>query len=163
MKSVSRKQIFIMLSSIVTGIVLYAVKIYLMNVVHDVIKLGFVDISIVRNYGYISGFLSDSPLFISVFQLSTVAIALYMLYMTSRKNSKVHPLYLLSPWMMLAGFVGNAISWFVDGYIIDYVKFNIPGNNYYTNCEDVLIEIGTILFICQLIFRNETIERIYRR
>lgn len=85
-----------------------------------------------------------------------------MLSKSSQKKGKVHFLYILSPWLMFSGFLGNAIDWFYRGYVIDYFKFNIPYNTFYTNFEDIFIETGSMLFIFQILFKNSIIESIYK-
>lgn len=154
---------YIVSSSAIVGMCCNVLKTTLYYNLTQKVHTKCVDFQILKNYSYISGILSDSPSLISLFQIVTVLISGCMLWVSSKKFKKVHFIYILSPWLMFAGFLGNAIDWFYRGYVIDYFKINIPYNNYYTNCEDLFIETGIILFIIHLLFRNKVIEQIYRR
>lgn len=154
---------YILSSSAIVGICCNVLKTALYYNLTQKIHTQCFDFQILKNYSYISGILSDFPFLISLLQVATVLISGCMLWVSSKKYGKVHFVYILSPWLMFTGFLGNAIDWFSRGYVIDYFKINIPFNNYYTNCEDLFIETGIILFIFHLLFRNKMVEKIYRR
>lgn len=163
MNCLDKKSFCIVCSSVVAGVCCNLLKTFLLNNLTHKIHTVCVDLQIVKNYSYILGILSESPFIISILQVTTILVSLYMLSVSSRHAGKVHFAYILSPWLMLSGFLGNAIDWFYRGYIIDYFKINVPFNNFYTNIEDIFIEVGSILIIAQLLFRNSVIERIYKK
>lgn len=163
MMYINRKSFYIVCSSAFVGICFNLLKTVLHNNLTHKIHTICIDLQIVKNYSYILGILSESPFIISLLQTTTVSVSLYMLYSSSKYLGKIHFAYILSPWLMFSGFLGNAIDWFYRGYIIDYLKINIPHNIFYTNLEDIFIETGSILFIIQLLFRNSVVERIYKK
>lgn len=152
----------IIVSSAVVGICCNVIKTVLYYNLTQNVHTTIFDFRIIRNDGYISGLLSDLPFLVSLFQLTTLLLSLYLLLVASKKVGKVSCVYILSPWLMFAGFLGNAIDWFYRGYIIDYIKINIPYNNFYTYCEDCFIEIGSILLIILVLFKNDKIARVYK-
>lgn len=157
------KSFYIVSSSAIAGICCNVLKTILYYSLTQKVHTKCVDFQILKNYSYISGILSDSPFLILTIQIAMVLISGCMLWKSSKKFKKVYFIYILSPWLMFAGFLGNTIDWFYRGYVIDYFKINIPYNNFYTNCEDLFIETGVTLFIIHLLFRNKMIELIYKR
>ena len=149
-------------SGLFTGLIFFIIKRILASIISEPLTTSFFTIDIVRNEGYIFGFLGSQYSIMFICQLLTVIASLFILYKATKKNIHNNFWFIFSQRKKEAGNTGNALDWFVNGYVIDYVSFNIPLCDFYTNLEDILIQFGMVIIIFHIIFYNERLSKIYK-
>ncbi|KAA5261080.1 signal peptidase II [Bacteroides faecis] len=68
--------------------------------------------------------------------------------------------YIVLIIFILSGGTGNVFERFINGFVTDYIRLNIPYFTYF-NLDDVFVIFGITLFIYQSIRNNKMIGKIY--
>ena len=112
-------------------------------------KLFVISIDYVRNYGAAFNIFDGNRIFLSIISLSVSLILIYLIFL----NYKSEYIVKLSYSFILGGTMGNGIDRFLNGFVIDFIKFNSIKFPVF-NIADISINIGfIILFYC--LIRNK--------
>lgn len=124
---------------------------------------GIFEIDIIKNKGFFMGMWEDRPVLIRVTMAIFFILFCFMLYKTAKAYPKISLMYVLAPWMLLAGLTGNMTEMLLNGSVTDYVAIKQPWvETFFFNIEDCLIQAGAILFTCQAVCRNRVLDIIYK-
>lgn len=114
---------------------------------------GILEFEFAKNYGMTRGIFEGQKMIINIIMLS---ISSFLFFIVIRNSKSI---YYISPIVLfLSRGIGNILDRTINGYVTDYVRFNIPAFSYF-NMDDVLIIIGVSMFIYQSIFRNKRLVR----
>ncbi|NMA74156.1 MAG: signal peptidase II [Bacteroidales bacterium] len=120
--------------------------------------LGILEFKFVKNYGMTLGIFEGNKYLIATIEITMLVISSLIFINVIRKSRSI---YYISPIILfLSSGIGNVLDRFLNGYVTDYVRFNISSFTYF-NMDDVLVIIGVSLFIYQSIFNNKMIGKIY--
>jgi signal peptidase II len=120
--------------------------------------LGLLEFKFVKNFGMTLGIFDGKKYLIVIIEITMLLISSFIFINVIRKSGSI---YYTSPIILfLSGGIGNVSDRFINGYVTDYVRFNICSFTYF-NMDDVLVIIGVSLFIYQSIFNNKMIGKIY--
>lgn len=104
------------------------------------------------------GLFEDKRYLIVLIEITMLLISSFIFVNVIRKSGSIY--YTAPIILFLSGGIGNVSDRFMNGYVTDYVRFNISSFTYF-NMDDVLIITGLFLFIYQSIFNNKKIGKIY--
>ncbi len=120
--------------------------------------LGILEFKFVKNYGMTLGIFEGNKYLIATIEITMLVISSLIFINVIRKSRSI---YYISPIILfISGGIGNVLDRFLNGYVTDYVRFNISSFTYF-NMDDVLVIIGVSLFIYQSIINNKMIGKIY--
>lgn len=119
---------------------------------------GAVTISNIRNYGMTFGIFENNKILIRLIEFIMLSITLYLYIKVIINSNSTY--YIVPIIFILSGGAGNVFERFINGFVTDYIRLNIPYFTYF-NLDDVFVIIGIALFIYQSIRNNKMIGKIY--
>ena len=96
----------------------------------------------IRNYGAAFNIFNGNRIFLSSISIFTSIILIYFIFFKETLN--LYNRYGLS--FILAGSLGNGIDRIINGYVIDFINFEIFDFPIF-NIADILINMGCIILI----------------
>ncbi len=157
------KKIIIILSTIlliVDFIIKYMVTNFMM--LHQSIKIipNFLDITYIKNLGGAFNILEGNKWFFIIIAVVSLVFIVKYIFM-DRNITKIDA---ISYSLIFSGIVGNLFDRIIYGGVIDYIHFNIFGNDMpIFNFSDMCIVFGVIMVMYILIFKGDINENIYSR
>lgn len=104
----------------------------------------FFSITYVKNTGAAWSIMSSNTWIVTVISILIIIGIIFYIYKYASKNK----LEIVSLSMILGGALGNLIDRIMNGYVVDFLDFNLFGWDYpIFNLADTFIVIGVILYI----------------
>ena len=111
----------------------------------------FFSITYVKNTGAAWSILSSNTWIVTAISILIIIGIIFYIYKYASKNK----LEVIALSMILGGAMGNLIDRIMNGYVVDFLDFNLFGWNYpIFNLADTFIVIGVILYIIY-VWRNK--------
>jgi signal peptidase II len=110
----------------------------------DLMGIDFM-ITLTKNTGAAWGFFSNFQVLLLIVRILVIIGMLLYLLFWNQQSQQIAPLVLV-----LAGALGNVLDFFLYGFVIDFLHFNLWGYHFPVfNCADMCITIGVmwLLFI----------------
>ena len=156
--------IVIIFSSLLVSIACFVIKIIFVALISSPTEYFIFEFDIIKNKGLIMGWISNYPMLVKAIMVGFLVLFCYMLYKSSRMYHQIPRLYIVAPWLLVTGLTGNMADMLINGYVTDYISIRQPWiEPFFFNIDDVLIQLGAILFTFQVIFSNSTLDKIYKR
>ncbi|MEG1548164.1 MAG: signal peptidase II [Clostridia bacterium] len=109
---------------------------------------GVFHLTYVENRGAAFGMLQNARWF---FLAITLCVCAYIVFLLIKDNKKMHKLMRVCLALILGGALGNFIDRAVLGYVRDMLHFALIDFAVF-NVADSALTVGTILFVCDLLF-----------
>lgn len=122
---------------------------YLMGAPSVAVIENFLSLTYHRNAGAAFGILQGGRWFFLIF--AVVILAAISVYFVKLPHDRVHNAIRVSLVLIAAGGIGNSIDRFVDGFVVDFLRFDFINFPIF-NVADIYVVSGTILMGILVIF-----------
>ncbi|MCF0232765.1 MAG: signal peptidase II, partial [Enterococcus sp.] len=109
---------------------------------------GLLSFTFVKNTGAAWGIFQDSTLALSIISLVVVFFLIVYVFILDKNINK---LVFYASILICAGGIGNVISRFINGYVVDFIKFDFINFPVF-NIADICVTIGFVLALVGLFF-----------
>lgn len=109
-------------------------------------------ICLALNRGAAWGYFANFQIILLILRIAVVMGMLIYLLFINKKSSLQAPFALI-----ITGAIGNIVDFFLYGYVVDFIHFNLWGYNFPVfNFADICISIGVVwLFFSSIIFKKK--------